>query len=190
MHDLDLHEIAYLCGGPERVVTVTLVALLQDGGIKISPRMHRVNAVRRAPRDPVESAVFDVIPERGRPLHLTASAVASSAALEDVGSSLRAAPVLPDTNLSVLWQGNRVVRRRRLHRRLRRRDDLVHCELGRIATLGTSAIADARIRQLFEYPEPPARVKMPRGPHRRRLDNPYDAGFQHYHDAGGGSSGW
>lgn len=35
--ELDVYEVAYLCGGVERVAQVVLVALLQDGRVKIAP---------------------------------------------------------------------------------------------------------------------------------------------------------
>lgn len=89
--ELDLYQIAYVCGGPKRVVMVALVALLQDGRIKISPALHRVNVVRRAPRDPVESAVLDAVPSAGKFLGPTVQAVASSPAVEEIGRTLRVA---------------------------------------------------------------------------------------------------
>ena len=40
--DLDVYEIAYLCGGPERVALTAVAAMARDGRIKISRSRHRV----------------------------------------------------------------------------------------------------------------------------------------------------
>ena len=62
--DLDLYEIAYLAGGPERVVDTALVALAQTGRIRVhSPG--RFAAVGLSRRHPVEAAVLDAIGQAG-----------------------------------------------------------------------------------------------------------------------------
>ena len=62
--DLDLYEIAYLAGGPERAVDTALVALVQTGRIRVhSPG--RFAAVGLTPPAPVEAAVLDAIGQAG-----------------------------------------------------------------------------------------------------------------------------
>jgi uncharacterized protein (TIGR04222 family) len=39
---LDVYEVAYLCGGQERVALAAVVAMQQDGRITISRTRHRV----------------------------------------------------------------------------------------------------------------------------------------------------
>lgn len=187
--DLNLYEIAYVCGGLERVATLALIVLLQDGQIKISPNMHRVIVIRRAPRDSVESAVLDAVPEAGRFLHHTTKAVVSSPAFQDLRRSLCAARRLPRSRGSALWQWGPVLKRRKLRHRLRRREDLQHSEAGRISIKGTPGISDARIRRIFDKPKPPAPITMPR-PQRSKLNNPYSNDFHDYGGGSGGDGGW
>jgi uncharacterized protein (TIGR04222 family) len=59
------YEIAYLCGGVERVVMVALVALHRTGRIKISTARPRVTVVDRRSDDPIQRAVLDAVPDRG-----------------------------------------------------------------------------------------------------------------------------
>jgi uncharacterized protein (TIGR04222 family) len=47
---LGVYELAYICGGPARVVTVAVLALIDDEQITISRALHRVRIIRRAPR--------------------------------------------------------------------------------------------------------------------------------------------
>jgi hypothetical protein len=62
--DLDLYEVAYLAGGPERAVDAALVALVQTGRIRVhSPG--RFSAVGLTRRHPVEAAVLDAIGQAG-----------------------------------------------------------------------------------------------------------------------------
>lgn len=190
--DLSLYEIAYVCGGLERVATLALIVLLQDGQIKISPNLHRVNVVRREPRDSVESAVLDAVPETGRLLHRTTEAVVSSPAFQDLRRSVCAAHHLPRSRGSALWQWGPVLKRRKLRHRLRRREDLRNSEVGRISISGKPGISDARIRRIFDKPKPPAPVTMPR-PQRSKLNNPYSdhVNYHNYYDGdSGGHGGW
>jgi uncharacterized protein (TIGR04222 family) len=62
---LDLHEVAYLCGGPERVAHTAVVTMERDGRIKISPARHRVQVARDQASHPVERAVLDAAPWPG-----------------------------------------------------------------------------------------------------------------------------
>ena len=57
--ELDLYEVAYLCGGPGRAALTAVVTLRQDGRIKISPARHRITITRDEASHPVERAVLD-----------------------------------------------------------------------------------------------------------------------------------
>ena len=66
--ELDVYEIAYLCGGAERVALAAVVAMQQDGRITISRSRHRVQVARRRATQPVERAVGDVPPDTHLPM--------------------------------------------------------------------------------------------------------------------------
>jgi hypothetical protein len=144
--ELNPYQMAYLCGGPERVAIVVLVALHEDGRIRISPDRHRVYAVQDSPRDEVETAALEVIPKVGRVLGLTVLMVAASPAVEQVGQELREKRLIPSSRLSALWQWGRVKTARDLRRGLAKTSE----GLARIATLGERAIADDTLREIFE----------------------------------------
>jgi hypothetical protein len=154
------YQIAYLCGGPERVAVVALVALWESRQIKISPARHRVEEIQFAPRNPVEKAALEAIPDStGQLLGSTIQAIADSAAVQKIGQALRAEQMLPDSRVSTLWQWGRIWARRSLRRRMTA-DPPPDSPL-RVAALGTAGIADEKLRQIFETPDPP-RTKIPK----------------------------
>ena len=58
--DLDLYDLAWLAGGPDRVVDTALVALLRSGRIRAhAPGVLATVALAR--RHPVEAAVLDAV---------------------------------------------------------------------------------------------------------------------------------
>lgn len=61
---LDLCEIAFLAGGPDRVVETAIVALVESGRVRVaSPgQLALVDPVRR---HPVEGAVLDAVRTKG-----------------------------------------------------------------------------------------------------------------------------
>jgi hypothetical protein len=167
--ELDTYDLAYLYGGPARVVMVALVALSDDGQIKISHALHRVKAVRRKPRDQVESAVFDALPEAGKTLGPLTAAAGATDAIGQIGGSLREQRILARAP----WQLSRVIRAHRLRRRLRasRQDGLA-----RIAVHGPAAIADTELREIFQTSDPDFKLpelKLPNLPDHN--DRRYDA---------------
>jgi hypothetical protein len=158
--ELDRYEVGYVCGDPTRVALVVLVALYEDEQIKISPARHRVEAVRPAPRDAVETAALEVIARPGKVLGPAVRAIADSDAVGEIGRRLRDDGLLPTSRLSALWQWGRSIRRLRLRRRLLCHPDVDG--LTRVALLGTSGINDSRLRRIFETPDPPPAIKAPR----------------------------
>jgi uncharacterized protein (TIGR04222 family) len=158
--ELDAYEIAYICGGPERVAMVVLVALHEDGRIRISSDRHRVYVVRRSPRDEVETAALEVIPKVGRILGLTVLMVAASPAVDQVGQELREKRLIPNSRLSVLWQWGLAKKARDLRRSLAKAPAAEG--LARVAAMGAAGIADDEFRQIFgtHVYEPPVSVKL------------------------------
>jgi hypothetical protein len=64
MPDLDVYDIAYLAGGPARVVDTALVTLAQSGRVRVhSPGQFAAVGLTR--RHPVEAAVLDAIGTSG-----------------------------------------------------------------------------------------------------------------------------
>ncbi|MGK5115145.1 TIGR04222 domain-containing membrane protein [Geodermatophilus sp. CPCC 205506] len=62
--ELDLYEVAYLSGGPARVVDTALVALVLAGRVR-APSPGLLAAVRPTRRHPVEAAVLDAVGTHG-----------------------------------------------------------------------------------------------------------------------------
>ena len=64
----DLYEIAYLAGGPRRVVETTVVALVEAGRLRVDRSDGRLHVVDPRRRHPVEAVVLDAVGPRGRPV--------------------------------------------------------------------------------------------------------------------------
>jgi hypothetical protein len=170
----DVYEIAYLFGGPRRVAMAALVALHEDDQITISSARHRVEAVRRAPREPVETAALEAIPRWGKVLRPALRAIADTAAVEDIGRRLRRDRLLPSSHLSALWQWGRIPAFRRLRLRRRLISDPETGGLTRVAVMGTAEIADSRLRKIFETPDPPPAIRAPK----MRVAGPVDPFYE------------
>jgi hypothetical protein len=140
---LDLYEVAYLCGGPERVALTALVTMRQDGRIKVSPARHRVQVIHDQASHPVERAVLEAAPWPGLGLGSVLNEVAGSAAVRLTGDELRRRGLLgKHAHLS------------RAGRKLR---DELHGELPeglRIAVLGPAGVDD-ELRKALKEPDLP-----------------------------------
>ena len=64
----DLYEVAYLAGGPRRVVETAVVALIEDGRLRVDRPTGRLHVVDPHRRHPVEAVVLDAVGARGRPV--------------------------------------------------------------------------------------------------------------------------
>ena len=62
----DLYEIAYLAGGPRRVVETAVVALVENGRLRVDRATGRLHVVDASRRHPVEAVVLDAVGPRGR----------------------------------------------------------------------------------------------------------------------------
>jgi hypothetical protein len=152
LSELDVYQVAYLCGGPQRVALAAIAAMAQDGRIKISRVRHRVQAVDRRAGQPVERAVLDAVPASGKVLGPLLEEVARSAAAQELIEGLRRGGLVGHHSLAGhphLSAAGRTVRK-----------ELADCgaeapgERG-VAVLGTAGITDAGLRGIFETPDPP-----------------------------------
>jgi uncharacterized protein (TIGR04222 family) len=88
---IDLYDLAYLSGGPRRVVQVALLRLNAAGLIGKSPSGERLRIVDGAAGDdPVEDAVMDKLRASPRPVLSLIRTVVATPAVEDVGARLTA----------------------------------------------------------------------------------------------------
>jgi hypothetical protein len=164
--ELDLYEIAYLCGGPERVAMAALVALHEEGRIQISAGRHRVSVLDRQSDDPIQAATLDAVPDTGKVLGAVVQAITSSSEV------LKLIEVLKSKKLAArhrLPGGSPLTGQGR-----RRRQQLTTAEIPaehRISILGAAGIEDPKLRRTFESPDPPAgRTLIPKDPHRSRME--------------------
>jgi hypothetical protein len=184
--DLSPYDIAYLFGGPDRVAMVALVALHDDGRIRITPDRHRVYAERRSAEEPVEAVALALVPDVGRVLGLTRALIAASPAVAEIGRRLRAEGLLPHAGVSALWRRN--TRSRALRRELAEASD----DLVRVAVRGTAGIADDELRSIFETHvyTPPAHSPLTNPKRDRPVDplhghTPMNPAVYGYSDGGG-----
>jgi hypothetical protein len=86
--ELDVYDLAYLAGGPDRVVDTAVVALVRGGQARVhSPG--RLAAVGRARGHPVEAAVLDAVGATGhRSVDVVRSQAVRDDRLRDVGRRL------------------------------------------------------------------------------------------------------
>jgi uncharacterized protein (TIGR04222 family) len=155
--ELDEYEIAYLCGGPERVALTAAAAMAQDGRIRISRTRHRVQVVRRRGSQPVEHAVLDAVPDSGKVLGPLLAGVAHSAAVAELIEGLRRGGLVGHHSLAGhphLSAAGRQVRKELEDSGAEVRG------ARRVAVLGTPGIADAGLRGIFEAPDPPPGDKL------------------------------
>jgi len=155
--ELDVYEIAYLCGGPERVALAAVVAMQQDGRITISRTRHRVKVARRRANQPIERAVLDAVPDAGKVLGSLLRDLAHSAAVQELIDGLRRDGLAGHYSLA----GHPHLSAAGRKARTELEDSRVKIPRERrVAVLGTSGIADAGLRDIFETPDPPPGGKL------------------------------
>jgi hypothetical protein len=148
---LDLYEVAYLCGGPERVALTAVITMRRDGRINISPARHRVQAADDQASHPVERAVLDAAPWPGMGLGFVLDEVAGSAAVRSTGDQLRRRGLL-GKHLHLTRAG----------RKLRGELEGDVPDGLRIAVLGPGDVDD-KLRKALEEPDvPPGRSLVPK----------------------------
>jgi hypothetical protein len=91
---LDLYDVAYLAGGPDRVVDTALVALVESGRIRVHAP-GELAVAEPARRHPVEAAVMDAVGTHGhRSIDTVRWRLADDARLGELGRSLAGAGLL------------------------------------------------------------------------------------------------
>ena len=151
LSELDVYQVAYVCGGPQRVALAAVAGMAQDGRVKISRVRHRVQAVNRRAGQPVERAVLDAVPASGKVLGPLLEEVAHSAAVQELIEGLRRGGLVGHHSLAGhphLSAAGRTARK-----------ELEDCGTEapgerRVAVLGTAGITSAGLRAIFETPDP------------------------------------
>lgn len=147
---LNVYQIAYVCGGPARVVMAALVGLYQDGAIAIARARHRVTVRERDQPDPVRAAVVDLVPDAGRTLGPLSEEVARSEAVAEIRRTLRDRGLLPASRITGHWPSPRVRVARGLRRRIVAGLPAAADDPRRVATMGPAGIGDPTLREIFE----------------------------------------
>jgi hypothetical protein len=172
--ELNVHQLAYLCGGPERVALAAVVALYEDGHIAIARARRRVTVLHRDQTDPVRAAVVAAVPQTGRTLGFVLAEVPESGAVADIERTLRDRGLAPGSGFSALWS-SRVRAARALSRRLMADPPADPGDPRRVAILGAAAIRDGGLRRIFQTPDPDLTVPSVRPPGPRRTNDGYNA---------------
>jgi len=179
LSELDVYQVGYLCGGPQRVALAAVAAMAQDGRIKISRARHRVQAVHREAGQPVERAVLDAVPASGKVLGPLLEEVAHSAAVQELIEGLRSTGLVGHHSLAGhphLSGAGRAARKEL--------EDSGAEAPGerRVAVLGTAGITDAGLRGIFETPDPPPGAELAGRRTRKRTygDIPSDSSVAGY----------
>nr|WP_256255247.1 TIGR04222 domain-containing membrane protein [Actinomadura madurae] len=156
MEEIDPYEMAYLCGGPRRVVETAIFVLYRQRRVRVSRGTHRIDVVAREADDPVQEAVLREIPDVGRLLGQVIAAAAESPEIRPIAVRL-----LEDGLL-----------RRGLRRRTRRGVMLRHwftrhgagepSPVLRVAMMGPAGIEEARMREILQSDDPEP-ISLPGG---------------------------
>jgi hypothetical protein len=170
---LDVYDVAFLAGGPNRAVETAIVALVRSGRLRVhSPGQLATADLSR--RHPVEAAVLDAVGPTGhRSIDTICWRLVEDERLLDIGRRLHRAGLLGRLGgaLSVVHRERRVLAPTRAGQRLLRelgdRPGLGDPEAVRVALGGRAAMTDARQRaDIFEPPD----TTLHTGPRRSRHD--------------------
>jgi hypothetical protein len=153
--DLDVYEVAFLAGGPVRVVETAVVALVRAKRLRVhSPGQLATADLSR--RHPVEAAILDAVGPTGhRSVDTICWRVADDQRLLDVGHRLRRSRLLGWNvgPLHVLGDHRHTLAGRSVLRALSRQSDLADAELMGVALDGPETMADQRLRaEIFDCP--------------------------------------
>jgi hypothetical protein len=157
--DLDVYDIAFLAGGPARVVETAVVAMLRTGRLRLhSPGQLATADLSR--RHPVEAAVLDAVGPTGhRSVDTIRWRVVDDDRLLEVGRRLRSAGLVGRAAgvLGVLHGDHRALAPTRAGRGalrvLRTRAASGDAEVMRVALDGQEGMSDQRLRhEIFECP--------------------------------------
>lgn len=196
---LGLYELAFLAGGPDRVVDAALVALVESGRVRVHAP-GELAVVEPGRSHPVEAAVMDAVGTHGhRSVDTIRWRMAGDERLLGLGRSLAAAGLLRrrpfgrTTGGGPAWSTTKPGRQALLRARQHPATDRVldgGSAVG-VALDGRRSMPDRRLcSEIFERPLPP----LPRtsGMHRRireaELHDPGAAAFRTHHTAIGGAA--
>jgi hypothetical protein len=170
---LDVYEIAYLAGGPDRVVDTALVALVSDARLRLTaPGELATSSLVR--RHPVEAAVLDAVGPAGhRSVETVRWRLAGDDRMLDVGRRLRDAGLVGSSPVPIArrsrWRLVPTYAGRHLLHELRDAppaDSLgVDPEVLTVALHGREAMADRRLgAEIFEQPARAVATGLPGRP--------------------------
>jgi hypothetical protein len=153
--DLDVYDLAFLAGGPTRVVDTAVVALVRSGRLRLHSPGHLATADLTR-RHPVEAAVLDGVGPTGhRSVDTIHWRVLGDDRLTEIGKRLRARRLIGGAVLAGLGGGRGAAAATRAGRQLLEDVHLsdVDAEAMRVALGGRAAMADAQLRTaIFEPP--------------------------------------
>ena len=161
MAALDVYDVAYVAGGPDRVVDTAVVALVRSGRVRIHApgQLATIDPTRR---HPVEAAVLDAMGTTGhRSMDTIRWRLSGDDRLDDLGRRLHKAGLVGRTAAvgSLLHGQHRALAPTRAGRRLLAAAALTPApdpEVVRVALGGPAAMEDARLRaSIFEPPPLP-----------------------------------
>jgi hypothetical protein len=156
---LDLYDIAFLAGGPARVVDTAVVALIRSRRLRLHSPGHLATA-DLSRRHPVEAAVLDAVgPVGHRSVDTVRWRLLDDDRLLDVGRRLRSERLLGRaTGVVRLLHGDRPAlgathAGRRLLHALREQPGAGDPEALRVAFAGPAGMSDQRLRrEIFDLP--------------------------------------
>jgi hypothetical protein len=159
---LDVYQVAYLAGGPDRVVDTALVALLRDGRVRAGAPGELVVG-RNEQRHPVEAAVLDALGQgHARSVSTVRWRVGSDVRLDQIRDELVERHLVGRSGWAVLpRRGRRPTPspsgREALAEAARTRSDAD--EVWRTALMGREAVEASRV---LDQPAEDRRVRGPR----------------------------
>jgi uncharacterized membrane protein YgcG len=195
----DLYEIAYLAGGPRRAVEAAVVALIEDGRLRVIRSIAELHVVDPRPRHPVEAAVHDAAGPRARRsidgivrrLRTDARLVALADGLRQAGLVSRRGGV--DATAEWTWTAVGLTRAgRRALRRLRSDPPVVgRSEALAVALGGPRAWADDELMRAVVFAPPRPYLPADPGPSVREVRRSRWGAYAHDGSAGGwAGAGW
>ena len=174
--DLDVYDVAFLAGGPNRAVETAIVALVRNGRVRVhSPGQLATAELSR--RHPVEAAVLDAVGPTGhRSVDTICWRLAEDDRLLDIGRRLHKAGLLGRLGAlgSNLHGDHRTLAPTRAgHRVLRGVGDgpsLGDPEAVRVALGGLEAMTDTKLRTAV-FERPVTTIGQPGSPSRHDFDH-------------------
>ena len=193
----DLYEVAYLAGGPRRAVEAAVVALIEDGRLRVTRSTAELHVVDPRRRHPVEAAVLDAAGPRARRsidgiawrVRTDARLVALADGLQQAGLVSRRGGVHATAERTWTAVGLTRAGRREL-RRLRSAPPVVGSSGALAVALGgPGAWANADLRAAVFAPPRPY-VPADPGPSVREVRRSHSGVYAHGAGAGWGGAGW